>query len=211
MNTEEERQDHLPTFATTTQSLSSTSQQDHPPNFPTTTKFVPSTSVLTSVHQIHTPPSCPSTPPPTPALFEGIQTRSRRRNQSLAPPLLEGIQTRSRQRKRSFASTPSASLGNGPAFRKKQKSLPELAMRLHELEVKHAQLLRDVKAFFKAYSQYRAAERAFQEFKRIRKTGIYSKAYSQQRLAELAIQGIQLTGEVEAYIKAYRQQHAVDQ
>ena len=36
------------------------------------------------------------------------------------------MQTRSRQRKRNLASTPSTSLGNGPAFRKKQKLLPEL-------------------------------------------------------------------------------------
>ena len=90
-------------------------------------------------------------------------------------------------------------------------SLLDLAMRLHKLQVKHAQVLQDVKAFSKAYSQHRAAERAFQEFQRIRKTGTYSKAYSQQRLAELAIQQIQLTGEVEAYIKAYWQQHAAEQ
>ena len=286
MNAEEERQDHRPTFATTTKSPSSTSRQDHLLTSPTTTESVPSTSVLTWLHGLRAPPSRPSTSPPTSALFEGIQTRSRKRNQSLASPLLEGMQTRSRQRKRSLASpllegmqtrsrqrkrslasTPYASLGNGPAFRKKQKLLPELdvgsitspthlstptseeaslssieplsssntstvmsgpdpqtpipsktvidaetrsrllnmAMRLCELEVKYAQLLRDVEAF-----SNRAA-RAFQEFQRIRKTGSYSKAYSQQRLAELAIQEMQLIEEVVAYIKAYWQQQAAEQ
>ena len=275
MNAEEERQDHLPTITLTnlrssssqsfTQSINAEEErQDHLPTFATTTESVPSTSVLTWLSQLRAPPSCPSTPPPTPTLFEGIQTRSRQRNQSLASPLLEGMQTGSRQRKRSLASTPSASLDNGPTFRKKQKSGSELdvdmvtspthlstptseeaslsrieplsssitstamsgpdpqtpvpsktvkeflnmAMRLHKLQVKHAQVLQDVKAFSKAYSQQRAAERAIQEFQRIRKTGTYSKAYSQQRLAELAIQEMQLTAEVEAYIKAYRQQHA---
>ena len=264
MNAEEERQDHLPAFATTIESPSSTSRQDHLPTLVITTKSVPSTSVLTSLNQLRAPPPRPSTSPPTSALFEGIQTRSRKRNQSLASPPLEGMQTRSRQRKRSLTSTPSELLGDGPAFRKKQKFGPELdvdmvtspthlstptseeaslsrieplpssitstamsgsdpqspvpsktvvdtetysrllnmAMRLHELEVKYAQLLRDVKAF-----SNRAA-RAFQEVQRIRKTGTYSKAYSQQRLAELAIQEMQLIGEVEAYIKAYWQQHA---
>ena len=145
MNAEEERQDHLPAFATTTESPSSTSRQDHPPTLATTiespsstsrqdhlptlvitTKSVPSTSVLTWLNQLRAPPPRPSTSPPTSALFEGIQTRSRKRNQSLASPLLEGMQTRSRQRKRSLTSTPSELLGDGPAFRKKQKFGPEL-------------------------------------------------------------------------------------
>ena len=88
MSAKEERQDHLPTFAATTESLSST-------------------SILTWIYRLDTPPSSSSTLPPTPTLPEETPTRIHQRN-------------------RSRPSTPSEFLGDGPAFRKKRKLLPEL-------------------------------------------------------------------------------------
>ena len=139
------RHDHLPTLVITTKSVPSTSVLTWlhglraPPSRPSTSPPTPTLyeGPLTrgrKRNQSLASPLLEGTPTRSrkrnqslaSPLLEGTPTRSRKRNQSLASPLLEGTPTRSHQRNRSLASTPSTSLGDGPAFRKKQKFGPEL-------------------------------------------------------------------------------------
>ena len=101
MRAEEEPQDHLPTFAASTDPLS--------------------TSILTWIHRLYIPPLSSSTSPPTPTPIKETPPAT--------PIYLEETPTRIRQHSRSLTSTLSKFLGDEPAFRKRRKLLPELDVR----------------------------------------------------------------------------------